>query len=106
MGFADYLSRHPSGPPVPTNEDDEKFVVNIKQEMKHAIRKQKISPLGLNKPTGNLNQSESNIQNERNDVTHSQPSTHTKESAFCHSKLKKKSHYSLPTVLKQSNHNL
>ena len=29
MGFADYLNRHPSGPPAPTNEDDEKFVVNI-----------------------------------------------------------------------------
>ena len=29
MQFADYLCRHPSGTPVPTNRDDEKFVINL-----------------------------------------------------------------------------
>ena len=59
--------------------------------MKHAILKQSINSFGSNKPTGNSNQSESLTQNERNDVTHAKENTHTKESAFCHSKSKSKS---------------
>ena len=39
------------------------------QELKHALQKQDITPLGSIKPTGNFSQSESNTQNERNDVT-------------------------------------
>ena len=35
MGFADYLRRNPSGAPSPINEDDEKFVINLIEEMKH-----------------------------------------------------------------------
>ena len=58
MGFADYLSRNPSGAPSSTNEDDEKFVINLIEEMKHAILKQSINSFGSNKPTGNSNQSE------------------------------------------------
>ena len=42
MGFADYLSRHQSGTPPPINEDDEKFVINTTEEIKHAILKQNI----------------------------------------------------------------
>ena len=82
MGFADYLSRPPSGPPVPTNEDDEKFVINIFQEIKHAILPQNVTPFGSIKPTGNFNQSESNIQNERNDVTHDKLITRFNEALF------------------------
>ena len=89
MGFADYLSRNPSSAPSPINEDDEKFVINLIEEMKHAILKQIINSFGSNKPTGNSNQSESLTQNERNDVTHAKENTHTKESAFCHSKSRK-----------------
>ena len=91
MGFADYLSRNPSGAPSSTNEDDEKFVINLIEEMKHAILKQSINSFGSNKPTGNSNQSESSIQNERNDVNHAKENTHTKENAFCHSNSKSKS---------------
>ena len=82
MGFADYLSRHPSGSPTPINEDDEKFVINLIEEIKHAVLKQNINPIGSNKRTGKFNQSESSVQNERNDVTHTKENTHTKESAF------------------------
>ena len=91
MGFADYLSRNPSGAPSSTNEDDKKFVINLKQEMKHAILKQSINSFGSNKPTGNSNQSESLTQNERNDVKHAKENTHTKDNAFCQSKSKSKS---------------
>ena len=45
MGCADYSSRHPSGPPVSIIEDDEKFVVNLIQEIKHAILKQCSTPV-------------------------------------------------------------
>ena len=84
MGFAEYLSRHPLGSPTPINEDDEKFVINLIDEIKHAFLKQNINPLGSNKPTGKFNQSESSVQNERNDVTNTKENTHTIESAFCH----------------------
>ena len=82
MGFADYISRHLSGPPSPTNEDDKKFVINTIQELKHAILKQNITPLGSIKTTGNFNQSESRTQIQQNDVTHDKLNTHTEESAF------------------------
>ena len=49
--------------------------------MNHAILKQNIAPFGLNKPAGNYNQSESNVQKERNDVTHSKQNTHTLKKA-------------------------
>ena len=84
MGLADYLSRHPSGSPTPINEDDEKFVINLIEEIKHAFLKQNINPLGSSKPTGKFNQSESSVQKEPKDVTHTKENTHTKESAFCH----------------------
>ena len=45
MGFADYLSRHPSGPPVSINEDDKKFVINVIRGKKHAILKQCLTPI-------------------------------------------------------------
>ena len=102
MGFADYISRHPSGSPTTINEDDEKFVINLIEEIKHAILKPNINPFGSNKPTGKFNQSESTIQNERNDVTHTKENTHTKESAFCHNysrnKLLHSSHSSISQI--------
>ena len=102
MRFADYLSRHPSGSPTPTNEDDEKFVINLIDEIKHAFLKQNVNPLGSFKPTGKFNQSESSVQNERNDVTHTKENTNTEESAFCHinsrNKLLLSSHYLLSRI--------
>ena len=77
MGFADYLSRHPSSPPAQTIEDDEKFVLSSIQEIKYAIVKQSIAQFGASKPTGNYNQEESNTQNEQNDVTDTKHNTHT-----------------------------
>ena len=91
MGFADYISRNPSPPPVPVNDDDEKFVINVTQEKKHAILNQRINPFRAIKPTVNTNQSESKTQNERNDVMHDKLNTHNKESAYCHRSHKNKS---------------
>ena len=91
MRFVDYLSRNPSAPPLQVNDHDKKFVTNVIQEIKHAILNQRINPLRANKPTGNINQSESNTQNERNDVMHDKLNTHNNESAFCHRSHKNKS---------------
>ena len=101
MGFADYLSRHPSSTLVPTSEDDEKFVINLIQELKHAIQKQDITLLGSTKPTGNFSQSENNTQNERNDVTHDKRNTRSKESAFCHINSKNNLLHSSQSLLTQ-----
>ena len=51
MGFADYLSRNPSGKASPESEDDEKYVINTIQEIKHAWLKHTIKPSELVKPT-------------------------------------------------------
>ena len=99
MGFADYLSRHPSGSPTPINEDDEKFVIILTEEIKHAVLKQNITPFDSNKPTVKFNQSESSVQNERNDVTHTKENTHTKESAFCHTNSRNKLLHSSHSLL-------
>ena len=69
-------------PPVPVNDDDEKFVTNVIQEIKHAILNQRINPFRAIKPTGNINQSESNTQNERNDVMHDKLNTQIMRALF------------------------
>ena len=87
---------HRPPPPVPVNNDNEKFVTNVIQEIKHAILNQRINPFRAIKLTGNINQSENNTQNERNDVMHDKLNTHNNESAFCHRSHKNKSpHYSI-----------
>ena len=93
MVFADYLCRNPSGKPTPENEDDEKFVINTMQEIKHAWLKHIIEPTGILKPSGKSIQSkdQSSPQNEQNDVIDNKQNTLTKEHAFCHNSLKNKS---------------
>ena len=83
MGFADYLSRNPSGKASPEGEDDEKFVINTIQEMKHAWLKHKIKPSEIIKPTGNYNQSAERMHLEHNDVTHAKANKTTEQHAFC-----------------------
>ena len=92
MGFADFLNRHPSSATTPVNEDEEKFVVNMIQEIKHFVLKQNLSPFAASKPTGHSNQPEINTQIERNDVVHAKENTHRIEGAFFHSKLINKLH--------------
>ena len=53
MGFADYISRNPSGKPTAEIEDEEKFVIKTMHEIKHAWLKHIIEPTTTVKPTGN-----------------------------------------------------
>ena len=61
MGFADYLSRNPSGKPALENQDDKKFVKNTKQ--KNLPLRHNIEPTEVIKLTGNYNQSNDSKQN-------------------------------------------
>ena len=70
MGFADYLSRNPSGKSKPENENDEKFVVNTIPEIKHAWLKHIIEPTGILKITGKIIQSKDSTQNEQTKWRH------------------------------------
>ena len=95
MGFADFLNRHASSATTPVNEDEEKFVVNMIQEIKQFVLKQNISRFGESKLTGHSNQPKVNTQIERNDVVHAKENTHRIERAFFHSNLINKLHRSL-----------
>ena len=90
MGFADYLSRNPSGKASPESEDDEKFVINTIQETKHARLKHTMKPSEIAKPTGNYNQLAESKQLEYNDVTHAKENTLSEQHAFCLNTAKNK----------------
>ena len=90
MGFADYLSRNPSGKASSESEDEEK--INTNQEIKHAWLKHTINPSEIVKPTGNYNQWAERKQLERNDVTHAKANTLNEQHAFCLNTAKNKLH--------------
>ena len=47
MGFADYLSRNPTGkPPPPPTEEDKKFVINTINEITFALIKNSLAANG------------------------------------------------------------
>ena len=90
MGFAVYLSRNPSVKASPESEDDEKFVINTIQEIKHAWIKHTIKPSEIAKPTGNYNQLVERKQLEYNDVTHAKENTLSEQHVFCLNTAKNK----------------
>ena len=92
MGFADYLRRNPSGKASPESEDDEKYVINTIQEIKHAWLKHTIKQSELVKPTGISNQLAERKQLEHNDVTHAKANTLNEQHAFCLNTAKNKLH--------------
>ena len=82
MGFEDYLSRKPSGKPAQESEDDEKFVINTINEIKHAWLKHIFKSNNIVEPT-NHNQSVERKQIEQNDVTHDKENTQSEKHTFC-----------------------
>ena len=91
MGFADYLSRNPSGKPSPESEHDEKFAKNTINEIKHSWLKHTMKPNNDVKPTGYHNQSVERKQIEQNDVTHDKEHTQSEQHSFCLNTAKSKS---------------
>ena len=79
MRFADYLSRNPWGAPALEMKDNEKFVVNTIQEIKHLFLLHLKDPIGVLKPTGKGDQSDNSTQNKRNDVTHTKQNAHERQ---------------------------
>ena len=105
LGFADYLSRYPSGKPSPDSEDDEKFVINTIHEKKHAWLKHIINPSGTEQPTGNHNHSTERKQLEHNDVTHAKENTVNEQHALCPNTVKNKSQLSDKILIHSTKHN-
>ena len=76
MGFADYLSRNPSSEATTPSERDKNFVINTIEEIKHALLRNNLAPIGASKTTSQLSQ--------QNDVIKANHSRLVKNSAFCH----------------------
>ena len=79
MGFADYLSRNPSGDPIPPSEEDKNFVINDIDELKFTLIRNALAPNGAIKAT---NQN-ADIKQVRNDVISSKQNNNTAPNAFC-----------------------
>ena len=89
MGFADYLSRNPSGKLIPESVDDKKFVKIPIHEIKHAWLKHVIEPTNSVKSTGHYNHLLERKQTEQNDVTHNKQRSAVKSTLFAltHSRI-------------------
>ena len=93
-GFANYLSRNPSGDPIPPSEEDKNFVINVIDELKFTLIRNTLTPNGAIKAT---NQN-ADIKQVSNDVTSSRQNNNTAPNAFCLNSIENKLH-SQPTYL-------
>ena len=73
MGFADYLSRNPSGDPIPPSEEDKNFVINVIDELKFTLIRNILTTNGAIKAT---NQN-ADIKQVSNDVISSKQNNNT-----------------------------
>ena len=76
MGFAEYLSRNTSSEAPTPSERDKNFVINTIEEIKHALLRNNLAPIGASETTSQLSQ--------QNDVIKANHSRLVKNSAFCH----------------------
>ena len=79
MGFADYLSRNPSGDPIPLSEEDKNFVINVIDELKFTLIRNTLTPNGAIKA---INQN-ADIKQVSNDAISSTQNNNTAPNAFC-----------------------
>ena len=94
MGFADYLSRNPSGDPIPPSEEDKNFVINVIDELNFTLIRNTLTPNGAIKAT---NQN-ADIKQVNNDVISSKQNNNTAPNAFRLNSIENKLH-SHPTYL-------
>ena len=100
MGFANYLSRNPSGDPIPTSEEDKNFVINVIDELKFTLIRNTLTPNGAVKAT---NQN-ADIKQVSNDAISSTQNNNTAPNAFCLNSIENKLH-SDSTYLNSLNQN-
>ena len=88
MGFADNLSRNPSGDPIPPSEEDKNFAINVIDEVKITLIRNTLTPNGATKAT---NQN-ADIKQVSNDVISSKQNNNTAPNAFCLHSIENKLH--------------
>ena len=93
MGFADYLSRNPSGEPILPSEEDKNIVINAIKELKFTLLCNALAPNAANQAT---NQS-ADTRQVSNDVINPKQNNNIASNAFglnsIENKLRSDSHY-------------
>ena len=86
MGFADYLSRNPSGEAIQPFEEDKNFVIDTIDEIKFTPLRNALNP---NRANHSTNQS-TDTKQDRNDVINPKQSNNTALKAFCLNSIENK----------------
>ena len=95
MGFADYVSRHPTSAAIPISKEDENFVINLIDSFKFMLNKaDRISS----------NRNAENIP-EQNDVIQTSERKQTKQHAFSHSLNTNQSYSQSSTIVNNCTRN-
>ena len=97
MGFADYLSRNPTGEAIPPTDADKNFVINTIEEFKLFKARNSLSPNGANNsfsPKGVISSTNQNtdIKLVENDVINPKHTGNKTNNAFCLNTLTNQSH--------------
>ena len=87
MGFADFLSRNPTGEAIPPTDEDKNYVINTIDEIKLFITRNSLSPNGASysfSPKGAINSTNQNthIKLDKNDVNNPKHASNKKTTLF------------------------
>ena len=99
MGFADYLSRNPSGVAPTPNIEDNNFVINAIDEIKFNLIKNDLTPNGVNAHSSDTKQVYIN------DVIYLNQTRSDQNNVFCLNTHRLQSHSFHPNLLAASNFN-
>ena len=110
MGFAEYLSRNPTGEAIPPT-DKNNFVINAIEEIKLFLTRNSLSPNGASNsfsPKGAINSTNQNtdIKLDKNDVINRKHASNKTNNAFCLNTLTKQSHINSHSLNLTSNFKL
>ena len=89
-GFADYLSRNPSGEAIQPSEEDNNFVINTIEEIKFTLLRNALTSNGAIISSNQI----TDTKQDRNDVIIPKQSNNTTLNAFCFNLFKNKLHTS------------
>ena len=111
MGFADYLSRNPTGEAIPPTDEDKNFVIKTIEEFKLFITRNSLSPNGASNsfsPRGAINSTNQNTDTklDENDVINPKHTSNKTNNAFCLNTLTNQSHINSHSLTPNSNFKL